>query len=94
MLKQGLVLGDRKIETYVLPGESAKFISRGTMTFNAKDGSDKPGKQCVRAHVVGSASGETKVMLDIDDVLFPQDKVAAFQGDLDFIFGSYEVKPE
>ena len=94
VLKQGLALGERKIETYVLPGESAKFISRGTMTFNATGEAAKPGKECVRAHIVGSASGETKMMLDIDDKLFALDKVAALQDDLDFIFGSYEVKPQ
>ena len=35
---------------------------------------------------------ETKVMLDIDEKLFSPDKVSALQEDLDFIFGSYEVK--
>ena len=41
----------------------------------------------------GSAKGETKVMLDIDEELFPGEKVSALEDDLDFIFGSYEVKP-
>jgi hypothetical protein len=94
VLKQGLVLGEKKIETYVLPTDSAKFIARGTMTFNAPGESDAPVQQGVRAHIVGSASGETKVMLDIDDKLFPPDKIAALQDDLDFIFGSYEVNPK
>jgi hypothetical protein len=44
-------------------------------------------------HIVGSARGETKLMLDIDDKLFPPAKVSALQDDLDFIFGAYEVKP-
>ena len=42
---------------------------------------------------MGSARGETKVMFDINEELFPQEKVSALQEDLDFIFGSYEVKP-
>ena len=91
--KQGLVLGETKMETYMLPDESAKFTSRGTLTFNTGSESGKPGKEGVRAHIVGSASGETKVMLDINDALFPPEKVAALQTDLDFIFSLYEVKP-
>jgi hypothetical protein len=31
-------------------------------------------------------------MLDVDERLFPAEKAAALQGDLDFIFGTYEVK--
>jgi len=50
------------------------------------------GKESVRAHMVGSAVGETKLMLDINESLFPQEKIKALQEDLDFIFGSYEVK--
>jgi len=49
-------------------------------------------KECLRAHVVGSARTETKLMLDIDEKLFPAEKATALQGDLDFIFGTYEVK--
>jgi hypothetical protein len=61
------------------------------MTFKV-GGPDKSGKECLRAHVVGSVKTETKVMLDIDEKLFPLEKVSALQADLDFIFGSYEVE--
>jgi hypothetical protein len=30
-------------------------------------------------------------MLDVNEALFPQDKVASLQEDLDFMLGSYEV---
>jgi len=79
------------LETYTLPDQSASFIARGTMTFKVKD-EGKAGKECVSAHVVGSARTETKLMLDIDEKLFPQEKVSALQEDLEFIFGAYEVK--
>jgi len=91
-LKQGVSLGETKMETYTMPDQSASFISRGTLTFKLKDGSDKAEKECLRAHVVGSARDETKLMIDVDEKLFPQEKVSALQDDLDFIFGSYEVK--
>ncbi len=85
-LKQGVTLGENKMETYTLPDQSADFITRATLTFNAGD------KECLRAHMVGTPRGETKLMLDLDDKLFAPDKFAALQSDLDFIFGSYETK--
>ncbi len=91
--KQGVIIGDAKLETYSMPSDSSSFISRGTLTFKIQDKSDKVEKECVRVHIVGSARGETKLMLDIDEKLFPEPKVAALQDDLDFIFSSYEVKP-
>ena len=94
VLKQGVVIGEAKMETYLSPGDTSSFISRGTLTFKVQGKSGEGGRECLRAHVVGSAKTETKVMLDIDDKLFPQAKVAALQDDLDFIFSSYEAKPE
>ena len=90
-LKQGASLDEAKIETYALPNDSSSFISRGTLSFKAGE-SGKIEKECLRAHIVGSARTETKVMLDIDENTFPKDKISALQDDLDFIFGSYEVK--
>ena len=86
--KQGVSIGDAKLETYSLPSDSSSFIYRGTLTFK----SGKDDKECLRAHLVGSPRDETKLILDIDDKLFPQEKVSALQEDLDFIFSSYEVK--
>jgi len=90
-LKQGATLGEEKMETYALPSDTSSFITRGTLTFRVQNEAGK-GKECLRAHIVGSARTETKVMLDIDDKLFSPEKVSALQTDLDFIFGSYEVK--
>ena len=90
--KQGVTISEAKLETYPLPSDSSSFISRGTLIFEVQD---KPGitaGECLRAHIVGSAQGETKLMLDINTELFPEEKVPALQDDLDFIFGSYEVK--
>lgn len=91
ILKQGAILGEEKMETYALPNDTSSFITRGTLTFRVQGESGK-GKECLRAHLVGSARTETKVMLDIDDKLFSPEKVSALQADLDFIFGSFEIK--
>ncbi len=91
--KQGADIEDAKLGTYSLASDSSSFISRGTLTFKAGGTSGKAAKECLRAHIVGSAKGETKLILDIDEKLFPREKVSVLQDDLDFIFSSYEVKP-
>jgi hypothetical protein len=91
--KQGLVIDEARLETYSVPNDSSSFIHRGTLTFKTKGQSGKSAKEILRAHIVGSARGETKLMLDIDEKLFPKAKVTALQEDLDFVFSSYEVKP-
>lgn len=90
--KQGLIVDEAKLQTYSLPGGSSHVV-RGTVIFKVPDKPDSAKAECLRAHIVGSATGETKVVLDIDEALFPPEKVIAVQEDLAFIFGSYEVKP-
>ncbi|MGD1119197.1 MAG: hypothetical protein ABR886_06875 [Dehalococcoidales bacterium] len=85
-LKQSLTLGENKLETYTIPDESASFGTRATLAFKINE------KECLRAHIVGMARGETKLMIDVDEKLFSPERLAALQSDLDFIFASYEVK--
>jgi hypothetical protein len=87
VLKQGVEVDEAKMGTYSMPEDSSSFISRGILTFKAKGG-----KECLRAHIVGSARGETKLIIDTDDKLFPKARVTALEQDLDFTFESYEVK--
>jgi len=91
-LKQGVSLNEAKMETYASPSDTSSFISRGILSFKVSGESSKGEKECLVAHIVGSAKSETKMMLDIDEKLFPQGKIAALQDDLDFIFSSFEVK--
>lgn len=88
--KQGVVAGEAKLETYSVPGGSSHVV-RGTLVFSILDGRGEPVTECLRAHVVGSAMSETRLMLDINEEFFPQEKVVALQGDLEFIFGLYEA---
>ena len=92
--KQGVLIDEAKLETYSVPTDSSSFIYRGTLTFKTGGGgAGKAGKECLRAHIVGSAKGETKLILDIDEKILPKEKVSALQDDLDFVFSSYEAKP-
>ena len=63
------------------------------MIFGIQGESGKVDKECLRVHIIGSAKGETKVMFDIKEKLFPEDRISTLQSDLDFVFDSYEVKP-
>lgn len=91
VLKQGTIVGESKLETYPLPDNTSSFMCRGSLVFKVQVGQDKAEKECLRAHIVGTAKGETKVMFDINDELFSEEKVSALQDDLHFIFGSYEA---
>jgi hypothetical protein len=91
-VKQGVSVGEAKTETYTLPTDTSSFITRGTLTFDCPGSTGDDAKECIRLHIVGSAGGETKVMMDIEESLFPKEKLAAFQGDLDFMLGAYEKR--
>ncbi len=87
-LKQGLKLQEEKLDTFTLPDESSSFISRGTLVFSLRD----TGRECLRVHIVGSAREETRLMMDIDEAVFPADKLSSLLEDIDFIFSTYEKK--
>ncbi len=84
ILRQGITLDQNKMETYSVPGDSSSFIYRGTLTFRAQN------KEALRAHILGTEKGETKLMLDSNDELFPVETVKALEDDLSFMLGSYE----
>ncbi|MFC2068829.1 hypothetical protein ACFLTP_07495 [Chloroflexota bacterium] len=90
VLKQGVILGETKLEAYSLPHNSSSHVSRGTLTFNIHIKQNEVAKECARVHIVGSATGETKMLIDIDEALFSREKISALQADLDFTLGSYE----
>ena len=88
--KQELSVGEEKRQSYSIPTDSSSSIRRGTIIFSGK-GRTGEAAEYLRVHIEGSDTGETKMILDINTDFFPQDKVTAFQGDLDFIFSSYET---
>jgi len=91
VLKQGTIIGESKLETYLLADNTSSFMFRGNLTFEVRGGQDKAEKECLRAHIVGMTKGETKLMFDINDELFSEERLSALQDDLNFIFGSYEA---
>ena len=91
-IKQGTVIQDAKLYTSATPDDTSLFVSRGTITFTMEGGSEKSAKECLTVHLLGKDKGETRVIFDINEKLFTQERLNALLSDLDFIFGSYEVK--
>ena len=92
-IRHGTVIQEAKLFTSAVPGDTSSFVSRGVLTFSTESGPKKATKPCMTVHLLGSDKGETKVIFDVDEELFPQERLNALQSDLNFIFGSYEVKP-
>ena len=88
--KQGIMAIETESQTYGLP--SGDTQSRTALALKTQTGQEKDQRECGSAHILGSPLGDTKMLLDVDEALFPQEKLSAFQGDLDFILGSYEIK--
>ena len=84
--RQGITVDQNKLETYSMPTDSSTFIYRGTLTVKAQ------GREALRAHLIGTDKGETKLMLDSVDELIASEKVTDLVNNLDFILGGYETK--
>ena len=88
--KQGIVVVETESQTYGLP--SGDTQSRTILALKTQATPEKDQQECGSVHILGSPLGETKMLLDIDETVFPKEKLFAFQDDLDFILGSYETK--
>lgn len=88
--KHMIVVVETESQTYSLP--SGDTQSRTTLALRTQAEQGKSQKECGSVHIIGSPQGETKMLFDVDDALFPPERLAAFQNDLDFILGSYETK--
>lgn len=88
--KQGIIVIETESQTYGLA--SGDTQSRTTLALKTPAEQDKDEKEFGSVHILGSPQGETKMLLDVDETLFSQERLSAFQADLDFILGSYEIK--
>ncbi len=86
ILRHGVTLDQNIMETYSVPGDSSTFVYRGTLTIRMQN------KEALRAHLIGTDRGETKLMLESNDELFPAETVKTLEDDLRFMLGSYEPK--
>ncbi len=85
--KQGIAAVETESHTYGL--SSGATQSRITLALSTGGGHEGA---CGTVHILGSPRDETRMLLDVDEASCPQDKLSAFQEDLDFVLGSYELK--
>lgn len=88
--KQGVTIDDAKMQIYSLPSGSTQC--RVTLVFKTQGERPEAQKECGGAHIIGESTGETRLLINLDETLFPQEKISALQENLDFILGSYELK--
>ncbi len=88
--KQGVLASTAKTQTYGLP--SGETQSRSMLVLKTQAAQEKDQKECGSIDIIGSPNDETKMLLDVDENLFSQEKLSAFQENLNFTLGSYEVR--
>ncbi len=88
--KQGVVAVQTESQTYGL--SSGATQSRITLALKMRGSQEKGQDECGSVHILGSPRDETKMLLDVDEEHCPGEKLAAFQEDLDFVLGAYEIR--
>lgn len=83
--RHGLHVEDNKLQTYGVPSGSTQ--SRVAANITAKDGA-----VCGNVHVIGSAGGDVRMTIDLDESVVSEDAVEALKVDIDFMLGAYEVR--
>jgi hypothetical protein len=88
--RQGIMAVETESQTYGLPSGATQ--SRATLVLRGEPTPGKEQSEYGSVHILGAPRDEAKMLLEVDDELLPREKLAAFQDDLDFMLGSYEVK--
>jgi len=88
--KQDVVVVETDSQTYGLPSGATQ--SRTTLSLKTQTKQENDQMEFGSVHIISSPQDEAKMLLEIDESLFSQEKLAAFQEDLDFVLSSYEVK--
>lgn len=81
----GITPAEAGLQTYSVPSGATQ--SRVTLPLH-----DANGRECGSIHILGSAGGDARMTIDLDDQLVPSDTIQSLHADVDFLLGSYEVK--
>jgi hypothetical protein len=85
--KQGIMPVETESQTYGL--SSGATQSRITLALRKRGGQEEDRG---RVHILGSPGDDVKMLLDLDETVMSPETLSAFQDDLDFTLGSYEVR--
>jgi hypothetical protein len=81
----GLQVDDNRVQTYGVPSGATQSRVAATIT-------TKNHKVCGNVHVIGSAGGDARMTIDLDESLVSVDTTEALKADIDFMLGAYEVR--
>lgn len=82
---KGINAAESRLQTYSVPSGATQ--SRVTLPLH-----DADARECGSIHVLGSAGGDARMTIDLNDQLIPSDTIQSLYADIDFLLGSYEVK--
>ncbi len=85
LARHGLDATAAKLQTYSI--QSGATQSRVTVPIR-----NASGAECGSLHVLGSAGGDVRLSLDLEEAPVGADVLVALQQDIDFMLGPYEVK--
>jgi len=83
--KRGINATQASMQTYSL--SSGATQSRVTVPLQTTEG-----RECGSLQILGTANGDARMALEIDDTLVPADTIRTLQDDIEFMLGSYDVK--
>ncbi len=83
--RRGLITDHVPMQTYSI--SSGATQSRVTAQFRTQDK-----RPCGSLHVLGTAGGDARMTLEMDDATLSAETMQLLRDDIDFMLGSYEVK--
>jgi hypothetical protein len=83
--RHGLEVEDNRVQTYGVP-------SGATQSRVAANITTKNHKVCGNVHIIGSAGGDARMTIDLDESLVSADASEALKSDIDFMLGAFEVR--
>jgi len=84
--QEELLTGEEKLQTYSLPSGATQ--SRVTLSLITRTGQ----KLCGSAHIMGTPTGETQMLMSFDESILSQEIINSIQESIDLVFDAYEVK--
>ena len=81
----GLTTTESRMQTYSV--QSGATQSRVTAPLQTTDN-----HECGALHILGSAGGDVRMTLELDDKVVNADVIEALTSDIDFMLGLYEVR--
>jgi len=83
--RHGLKIEDNRLQTYSVPSGATQ--SRVVAEIATADNT-----ACGNVHIVGSAGGDARMTLDLDEATVSAESIDGLKTDIDFMLGGYEVR--